>query len=115
VSDEGTKDVTWLRPDGEEMTPDDWRQPDCHVLGMLVDGEASDEVDERGRLNRGETLLLLLNGGTTPTQFELPDLPEAGRWSEVVNTACIEPGAVTMNGIRLAEHSLILLRREVQR
>ena len=32
-----------------EMSDDDWDEPDAHVLGMLIDGEATDEVDDRGR------------------------------------------------------------------
>ena len=43
------KDVTWLRPDGAEMTDDDWSDPENHVLGMLIPGRATDERDERGR------------------------------------------------------------------
>ncbi|NIN50984.1 MAG: hypothetical protein GTN62_12885, partial [Gemmatimonadales bacterium] len=57
----GMKDLFWLRPDGQELTDDDWRDPDNRVLGMLIPGEATDEVDERGRFIKGDTLLLLLN------------------------------------------------------
>jgi hypothetical protein len=85
------------------------------VLGMLVHGEASDEVDERGRLNRGETLLLLVNGGESSQYFELPDLPEAGVWSETVNTAHHEPQLITARGIELLGHSLVLLSHETLR
>ena len=48
------KDLTWLRADGQEMTPDDWNDPANHVLGMLIRGEATDELDERGRRLPGE-------------------------------------------------------------
>jgi len=43
------EDLAWLRPDGHEMTHDDWHRGENHVLGMLISGEAADEVDERGR------------------------------------------------------------------
>jgi isoamylase len=42
------KDLTWLRPDGEEMTEVDWHQPFGRVLGMFVAGDAFEEHDERG-------------------------------------------------------------------
>ena len=46
----GQKDVTWIRPDGQEMTDADWRDGATHGRsGMLIDGAATDEVDERGR------------------------------------------------------------------
>ena len=58
------KDVTWIRPDGEEMTEGDWADPENRTIGMLLLGRAADEVDARGRSARGDTLLLLLNAGT---------------------------------------------------
>jgi glycogen operon protein len=112
VTDAGAKDVTWLRPDGHEMTPEDWRNASNRVLGMLVHGEASDEVDERGRPNRGETLLMLMNGGGHSRLFELPVLAEAGRWVEIVNTARPEVGPALTSGINLTGHSFIVLRHE---
>jgi glycogen operon protein len=81
-----TKDVSWLRPDGKEMGRADWGGRN-HVLGMLIHGHASDEVDERGRPNVGETLLLMLNGGPRAVSFNLPALSEPGVWREAINTA----------------------------
>src|SRR5690606_9235266 len=49
VTDTGDKDIQWMRPDGKEMTLDDWRDPKNRMLGMLIHGNASDDVDERGR------------------------------------------------------------------
>ncbi|HEX2179874.1 MAG TPA: glycogen debranching protein GlgX, partial [Actinomycetota bacterium] len=57
---EQTKDLTWLRPDGSEMTTDDWRNPHNHVLGMMIPAYAADELDDQGRPAAAETLLLLL-------------------------------------------------------
>ncbi len=112
---EGVKDVSWIRSDGAEMTDADWGDPKNHVLGMLIHGEASDEVDERGRPNSGETLLLLLNGGPRPRYFQLPSLPETGYWEEVVNTA--RPGEPPVRGgrVNLVAHALILLEHRGRR
>jgi glycogen operon protein len=110
VGGERQKDITWIRPDGEEFTDEDWADPDSHILGMLVSGHATDEVNERGRPVYGDTLLLLLNGGTRSRRFVLPMLDEPGMWHEVVNTA--RPGArpVRQGAVNLVAHSLILLR-----
>src|SRR6266702_794720 len=56
----GVKDLTWVRPDGNEMTDADWGDPESRILGMLIHGRATDEVDERGRPIFGDTLLLLM-------------------------------------------------------
>jgi glycogen operon protein len=113
VSGEDVKDLTWIRPDGREMTDSDWSDGSNHVLGMLIHGEATDEVDERGRPILGDTLLLLLNGGTRSRTFDLPKLDGSGVWQELVNTARPEArrAARTVN-LNLVAHSLILLRFE---
>jgi isoamylase len=107
VAGDGTKDVTWLRPDGAELTPEDWGRGDAHALGMLVHGEASDEIDDRGRPVAGDTLLLLLNGGGEPCTFTLPAM---GSWRELVNTAHPNRRARPLATYELRRHSLALLQ-----
>ena len=111
VSDDGGhKDLTWLREDGQEMTVDDWRDPGRHVLGMMIDGKATDEVDERGRLITGRTLLLIVNSGDDPADFRLPDLGSSGLWREVIQTyKPRKPHYVGKGKLTIAPHSLILL------
>ncbi len=55
------KDVAWLAPDGREMTDEAWNADFVRCLGMLLNGDAIEEVDERGELIVGDTLLILLN------------------------------------------------------
>jgi glycogen operon protein len=110
---EGTKDLAWIRPDGKEMTDDEWNDPSNQVLGMLIDGHATDEVDERGRPIYGDTLLLVLNGGNRSRFFQLPviEVGGGGTWEELVNTARPDGNrAVKTRGVNLIAHSLILLR-----
>jgi len=104
------KDLAWLRPDGGEMTEADWADPSNYVLGMLIRGEATDEVDERGRRLVGEAILLLVNGGPRSRPFTLPGLEHPGTWTEMLNTAHPTPRPVRRRSINLAAHSLLLLR-----
>ncbi|HEX6106440.1 MAG TPA: hypothetical protein VFZ26_12715, partial [Gemmatimonadales bacterium] len=104
------KDLAWLRPDGEEMTDVEWNDGSNHVLGMLIRGEATDEVDERGRRLLGEAILLLVNGGARSKSFRLPTLNGPGTWSEIVNTAHPTSRPVRQNAVNLVAHSLMLLR-----
>jgi isoamylase len=112
ISDDGVKDVQWLRPDGGEVTQEDWSSAQNRVLGMLVPGDASDELDERGRPNRGETLLLVLNASHRARTFLLPAVPSGKHGREMVNTAA--PGTRVPKGpsINVAPHTLILLSYE---
>ncbi|MFN2432449.1 MAG: glycogen debranching protein GlgX [Gemmatimonadota bacterium] len=105
----GRRDILWLRPDGTEMTARDWEDPSGHVLGMLLHGRATDEMDERGRLIRGRTLLLLLNGGPRSRYFRLPAPGQGGPWQEHVNTGRPGPRVLKAHAVNLAAHSLILL------
>jgi glycogen operon protein len=116
VGEGSSKDVSWIRAGGGEMTLEDWSDPRTQSLGMLIHGDASDDVDERGRPTRGETLLLLLNASNRAQQFVLPRLPERGHWGEVVNTAQPTgraPRRVPKAGVHVAAHSLVLLCYEV--
>jgi isoamylase len=112
-----SKDLTWVRADGMEMSAEDWKDAGNHVLGMLVRGEGRDGVDgddgEDGEDGKGgETILLLLNAGGRSKQFTLPDLGYPGTWTEIVNTSHPATRAVREGQIPLGARSLILLRYE---
>ena len=91
------------------MTEDDWNDRTSHVLGMLIRGSATDELDEHGLSSVGETILLLLNGGARTHRFVLPSLPDAGGWEEIVNTARGGSRPVREGAVNLVAHSLMLL------
>jgi glycogen operon protein len=114
----GLKEVTWLRADGTEFTDADWHQRGSHVLGMLINGAATDETDDRGRPVRGDTLLLMLNGGPRDVAFALPSVPDDGTWFCLVDTSVdsvTRPQPVEEAPVTLAAHSLVLLRHGTER
>ena len=112
-----TKDVTWIRPDGSEMTEQDWTDSELHTIGMLLFGLATDEVDVRGRSYAGDSLFLMLNAGTRSRSYTLPRMELAGQWEEVLNTA--QPGPwfriVRNEAVSLNAHSTLLLRHSERR
>jgi glycogen operon protein len=112
VSHEGLKDLTWLRADGLEMTQADWDDPANHVLGMLVNGEATDETDDRGRPIEGDTMLLVVNASPEATSFPLPmlDAPGDAVWTLLVDTTGGPTGVEDVAEVELAPYSLVLLR-----
>jgi isoamylase len=83
----GVKDVAWLAPDGREMTDDAWNAESMRSLGMLLAGDAIEEVDERGRPVAGDTLLVLLNAHHEKVAFTLPPLDADHRqWLRIIDT-----------------------------
>ena len=84
------KDIYWLDPTGREMTDDEtWNAPFVRSLGVLMVGNALDEVDERGRQVRGDTLLILLNAHHDVVPFALPTITDGTVWMRTIDT--IEP------------------------
>jgi glycogen operon protein len=82
----GGKDVAWLSPDGREMTDDAWSSDFLRSLGVLLSGTGIEEVDEKGELILGDTLLILLNAHDGPVRFTLPELDADHQWQRIFDT-----------------------------
>jgi isoamylase len=80
-------DIAWLDTAGVEMTDEMWNSPDVRGLGVRLNGDAIQEVDERGERIVGDTLLLLLNAGDGRLNFVLPPTAAIERWDTLLDTA----------------------------
>jgi glycogen operon protein len=80
------KDLTWFRPNGEEMSDEDWSDEQARWLSVRLAGDAIEEVDARGRRIVDDTLLILLNAGHEPLPFVLPIHRQALRWELLLDT-----------------------------
>jgi isoamylase len=80
-------DITWVDPSGKEMTDETWSSPDVRCLGVRLNGDAIDELDERGDRIVGATLAMLLNGGPESIAFVLPPTAATERWVTLLDTA----------------------------
>ncbi len=80
-------DIAWLDPSGREMKDETWASPDVRCLGVRLNGDAIDEVDERGARIIGDTLLMILNAGDQPVAFTLPQTGPEERWETLIDTA----------------------------
>jgi glycogen operon protein len=80
------KDLAWFRPDGKEMSDEDWRDPAARCLGLRLAGDAIEEVDARGERIVDDTFLLLLNAHHEPVPFLLPAHRAGVRWEVLLDT-----------------------------
>jgi glycogen operon protein len=80
------KDLAWFRPDGKEMTDDDWNNGFARCLGLRLAGDAIEETDARGDRIIDDTLLILLNAHHEPVDFILPAHRRKVRWQVVFDT-----------------------------
>jgi isoamylase len=107
------RDIIWLRPDGLEMTDQDWDSPWVRCIGMLLGG-AVDEVGENGEPLVDDTLFVVLNSNHEPVSFQMP---EAGvRWEVVLDTNALDlvPGQRIISGgepLEVTARCVLLLRR----
>ncbi len=82
----GVKDIYWLDPSGREMADDAWNAPFVRSLGVLMVGDAIDEMDERGQPVTGDTLLILLNANPDLLPFSLPKTTADKSWLRILDT-----------------------------
>jgi isoamylase len=86
----GVQDLSWLRPDGQEMSDEEWEHEHARCLGVHYSGSALNEVDRRGRVLRDDDFLLLFNGHHDAVSFVVPALGD-GPWHLVFDTVGEHP------------------------
>src|SRR5919199_256602 len=108
-------DVAWYRSDGEEMTEEEWSSASVRCLGMLLNGQAMYEWDERGEYLHDDVMLVLLNAHHEMRTFKLPGPADSPRWEVMLdsNTPLIraERSATGEEVFEIQPRSLVLLRR----
>ncbi len=87
VGSVGRKDVAWLKPDGHEMTPEEWEKDFARCLGMWLNGDELPETDERGRALHDASFLVLFNAYHDLIEFKLPDPGGGGAWRGEIDTS----------------------------
>ncbi len=85
------RDIRWLKPDGNDMSEQEWDTHYARCLGMLLNGEAMDEYNEQGDRIKDGVLLLLINGHWEPISFTLPGTKEEPDWQYLITTAQSKP------------------------
>jgi glycogen operon protein len=87
VGDGVRKDVAWLKPDGQEMTTEEWEKDFARSLGMWLNGEQLPETDERGHPLQDDSFLVLFNAHHDLIEFRLPDAGEGVAWWPEIDTS----------------------------
>jgi isoamylase len=111
----GTKDLIWLRPDGQEITGEDWNNWHTRCFGVQLAGDLIDEVDGRGNRIADNTFFILLNAHHGPVSFVLPAYrSRTWSWQLVLDTryTSLKWERVVQGGqaYRLRARSLALFR-----
>ncbi len=83
----GITDIAWLRPDGVEMTDQDWEVGYAKSLAVFLNGESIPIPDQGGRKVVDDSFMILFNAHFEAIEFVLPDQTYGQAWSAVLDTA----------------------------
>jgi len=81
------KDIIWLKPDGSEMTDEEWQQSFARCLGLFLAGEGLNEYDDHGQPITDVNFLMLLNAHHDEIGFVLPSYHPGAFWKAVLDTS----------------------------
>ena len=90
----GTKiqDITWLKPDGLEMTEADWGDGGARSLSFLIRGEAGEyHLTANGEPQPDDSFIVILNAHTDAIDWTLPTLAVGHGWTLCIDTDCDDP------------------------
>jgi glycogen operon protein len=115
------KDIAWFKPDGKEMTDEDWNAGYTKSLALRLAGDAIGETDEKGRSIIDDTLLIVLNAHHEPLTFTLPAHKRGVRWLPILDTTVVagsESSVAILKGgerFELAARSIAVLQIDDKR
>ena len=97
VNAAGQKDLAWISPSGQEVTDEEWNDPNTNTIGMFVSGTLRSR-DQWGRPHVGDSFLSLLHSGAEPVQFTLPGPPCGQEYRQVLSSdqSCAESPEATL-------------------
>jgi isoamylase len=84
---EEARDIAWLTPGGDEMTPEDWDSRFGKALTVFLNGDGIPYKDPRGERVTGDSFLVCFNAHHEDIEFTLPDGEDAGEWTVELDTA----------------------------
>ena len=85
-------DIRWLRPDGKEMTQQEWHAGWIRCFGLWLNGRTLDEVNAIGEPIQDDTFLVLFNSHHAPMRFTLPQPRPGTSWELCLDTRTAAPG-----------------------
>ena len=115
IWDSQSRDLAWLRPDGEEMSPEDWQRPWISSIGFMLGGDAIHMLDAKGERVVGDGLLVLLNAHHEPITFQLPSEGDTSWLLEVDTTDPAKKLATPFAGqYEVGARGLVMFRQPLE-
>jgi isoamylase len=106
----GVSDIGWFRPDGIEMSTEDWQTGFAKSLAVFFNGDALPDLDPKGHLPRDDSFLLLFNAHWEDLTFVLPGAPWGQNWLPAFGTAVVPRPPETQS----AGAKVVVAAREIE-
>jgi isoamylase len=71
----GVKDLQWIKPDGTEMSDEEWGHEHARSLGTYLAGAGLADIGKRGRPLTDDDFLILFNAHHDDIDFVIPTIP----------------------------------------
>jgi glycogen operon protein len=84
-------DIAWFRPDGSEMSDQDWNAANALTIGVFLNGDHLPDLDARGRRVRSGSFCLLINAFHEPVEVTIPGAHFGTTWRALLDTAHARP------------------------
>jgi isoamylase len=84
-------DIAWFRPDGSEMTEQDWSSGFGRSIGVYLNGDGMTDTDPRGQRVVDDSFLLYFNAHDQPIDFRLLKADYGQSWQVTLDTAQPDP------------------------
>ena len=112
----GAEDIGWFRPDGSEMTDDDWSQGFAKSLAVFLNGEAIATPGTQGERIVDDSFYVVFNGHHGRLNFTLPGHEWGNRWVRIIDTTDSHVGPARRQWragerIRADARSVLVLKR----
>ena len=105
-------DIVWFKPDGGQMTMDDWTNGFAKSLAVFLNGDQISSPDQRGQHVMDDSFFLMFNAHHEPLEFMLPRGEFGARWIRILDTVESLPRFYRAGQkVPVADRSLCLLRR----
>ena len=83
----GVPDISWFRPDGSEMSDEDWDTGFGKSIAVYLNGNGIPDLDARGQRVTDDSFVVCFNGHHEPLEFTLPPEEFGPAWHTVIDTA----------------------------
>jgi len=105
-------DIAWFKPDGGQMSMDDWTNGFAKSLAVFLNGDLIAAPDPRGQHVVDDSFFLMFNAHHEPIEFVVPRGEYGARWIRVLDTVESLPRFYRAGQrVPVADRSLCLLRR----